>query len=871
MKKSILLTSAVSLSMLAGQAYGQETNADEPVAILDTIQIYGTRAENQNIIDAKRGSDGISDFLSADDIGKLPDLNIAESLRRIPGVTSIFDEDRGRFVVVRGLNSNLNYVTIDGIGIATTDSFGGTGRKVNLEVIPASAVSQLEVRKTFTPEVDSGAIGGYVNLKTRSAYDVSGEYLVAEAGINHFTFDDVPGDNSYAGDPYEAIGFQFDGTYSNTFGLNDEFGLVVSGSFLRTSRDEAKDIQAGERYYDDAGNRLTPVATDGTVNPDWNGFVAPEEVRSYDYTNRIEDYGLNVKGEFRPNERLYMSLLAMYYAETQQETRNTVQFQGLDGISNQTATSGDMVIPGNGVRIGWNRNNLERENKGLIFKTDYAFSDLSEVSFVTGWTYNNFDDYMPLIDFRGAPTNPSISYTQTSSDPQTFTFNVADVSGVLDPSTYSLVSYFENYRFSEEDVYDTKLDYRWNDGGDGWSFGAGAEYRTIDRSRDNARTEYIEDGSSMADYALQTGYAPQQLNISLLWIDALPFLDTVPQTLPVDQARTTSRMYQDDFNYVEDTLALYGMASYAGENWKLTGGLRLEDVSNDARFPGEVLTDPFIARSGGYDKILPSAVFSYNFTNELRLKLGASQSVGRPNPGDVARRERRNDVNLTISRGNPDLQPRESTNLDVGLEYFFPDGSGLLSGAVFYKDIEKEIFTATSQQTIDGQIYDVSQPSNARGAEVSGIELGFIKNSFGFLPTPFDGLGFSGNVTFVDGEIEVTEDFTFDRLVEQSEVSGNATVFYNWNDRAEARLSYNLWGDYHDSISTNPANARGWDDFNTIDLTLRYTVNDHVDVKFKARNLLDESRVRIRGLDRSALHEEVMFGQSFFFDVIYKF
>jgi len=856
---------AMSLLAMSIAAQAQETQPTEEVVV------FGARAENTNIINEKLKTDGIADFLSADDIGRLPDLNIAESLRRIPGVTSIFDEDRGRFVVVRGLNPNLNYVTIDGIGIATTDSFGGTGRRVNLEVIPATAVSALEVRKTFTPEIDAGAIGGYVNLRTRSAYDTDGTYFVVTGGLNHFTYSDVPGDNSYDGDPYSNLGSQLDVTYADTFGDNNEFGLVLAGSWLSTSRDESKDIQAGERYYDAEGNRLNPTLNDGSVNPAWNGFTAPEEVRSYDYTNKIEDYGLNLKGEYRPSDSLYMSLMGFFYVEGQQETRNTVQFQGLDGVTNQTATSGDMVIPNNGVRIGWNRNNLDRENQGLIFSTDFHLSDKSVINFKTGWTYNNFEDYQPLIEYRGLPANPAISYSQTDSGPRIHTFNVADVSGVLDPSNYALQTYFESYRFSEEDVTDTKLDYAFNQGGAGLGFQVGAQYRSIDRTRDNARTIYDADGSSMAEYALQTKFQPRQLNFPLLWIDALPFLDQVPAGLEVNEGATADREAIDDFNYVEDTMAFYGMASFTADNWKLSGGLRFEDVSTESTAPGEDLGAPFVSRSGGYDAVLPSAVFSYDFSDQLRMKIGASQSMGRPNPGDIAQRERRNDVNQTISRGNPDLQPRESTNFDIGLEYFFGDGNGLLSAVLFTKDIDKEIFTLGSTETIDGVEYEVSQPENAESAELTGVELGYIHNSFSFLP----GLGFSGNLTYVDGETayqDANGDFqTFDRLLEQSELSGNATVFYIWQDRAEARLSYNFWGDYHDTIQAQPYNARGWDDFQTLDLTLRYDFTDQLDVKFKARNMLDENRVRIRGIDQQNLHEEVIFGRSFFIDVTYAY
>ena len=869
--KSILFIGAATAALIAqsGPSLAQDAS------VTDEIVVIGTRAQNAKIIEEKRDTSGIADFLSQDEIGRLPDLNIAESLRRIPGVTSIFDEDRGRFVVVRGLNPNLNYVTIDGLGVATTDSFGGTGRRVNLEVIPSSAVSTLEVRKTFTPEIDGGAIGGYVNLRTRSAYDADGTYFVIDGGLNYFTFQDVPDLVNYAGDLSGGLGGQAEATYSQTFGANDQFGVVFAGHFLQTKRDELKDIQADERYYDATGARVDPILADGSVNPVWNGFTAPEEVRRYTYTNRVRNWGLSGKAEYQPSETFYASIFGYYFAEGQQETRQTVQLQSLDGISNQTATSGDMNI--GRVQIGWNRNPLDRQNYGAIFSADWTPAERHVVSVRSGWSYNDFEDFSPVIDYRGLPANPAISYTVEETDPRVFGYNVADVAGLNDPSNYGLAVYFENSRFSREDVYDTKIDYAFNRSLDDYGFGIqiGGEFRRIDRERDNARTIFETDGSPLTQFAVQTDYQPGYINFPLLWVDGPAFVDTYASTLPIDVAATADRAVREDFQYVEDTFAGYGLVSYRTERFEIIGGLRYEDVSTEATAPGTLVSDPFVTREGGYDKLLPSVVASYNLTDDLRLKAAFSQSVGRANPGDAAQRESVDLVNNTIRRGNPDIQPRESDNFDVALEYFFPGGDGLFSVAFFHKNISNEIFTLTEVENIGGVDFDVTTPRNAEGADLTGVEVGLIKNTFDFLPAPFDGFGFNGNFTYVDGEIafiNAAGDFeTSDRLVEQSRWSGNASLFYNWNNVFETRLSYNYWGKYIDSLASRPWQARGWDAFETLDLSMRYNISDNFLLKFEGRNLLNNNRDRIRGLDLVNLHEEVEFGQSFFAGFAYSY
>lgn len=872
-----LALSALAIACAATPASAQNAGPQTaPATSVEEVVVTGARAENANIVDEKRKSDGVADFFSADESGQLPDLNIAETLRRIPGVTSIFDEDRGRFVTVRGLSASLNYITIEGIGIATTDDFAGTGRKVNLEVIPSSAVGLLEVRKTFTPEVDGGAIGGYVNLHTRSAFDTRKRFLLIEGGVNRQTYKDVPGDNSYKGPLKSPWGGQFDITLADRFGRDEQFGVVLSGHFKQDSRDESKNIQASEQYFDSAGKVVDPILAGGQVNPAWNGFVAPAEVRSYDYTNRVRDYGGLAKFEFRSGG-LYASATGFYYAEGQQETRNTVQLHSLATITSQTATSGALRV--GDARIGWNRNNLDRENYGVILKGS-AERGRHQARLTAGWTYNNFNDWQPLIDYRGVPTataDRGISYSVVTTDPARNSFTLTNPQAFLNPAIYQLRGYTEQTRFASENVYDGRFDYGFNNqrGDQGLGVGAGAEYRRIDRVRDNTLIEYVPDRSLMTPYALQTDFQPCWLNYPLLWINAQAFLDNKAHTLPVNAANTLTRSTQDDFRYVEDSTAVYAFLTHAGARHKFIGGVRYENVDTLAIAPGENLSAAFLRRKGNYDKVLPSATFAYDLSDSLRLKLGASRSLGRPDPGDVAQRQRRDDANFTISRGNPDLKPRTATNLDLALEYYFPGRNGLFSVAVFSKDIKDEIFVQKATEVIDGSNYVVTQPRNAEGSKVRGIEAGLIYNRFDFLPKPFDGLGLNANVTYVDGQIAYLnaagQRTVLHRLVDQSRWFGNAALFYGFSDKAEVRLSYNYWGKYQDAITDEPETTQGWASFNTVDVSASYAVNDHMKLKFKARNILNNDRTRIRGIGLSDLYEETEYGNTYYLTVQYKF
>lgn len=862
---SVLAVACVAAPARAQEVPQDATQADNTPAPSDII-VTGSRFQTQKTIEAKRKSLTVVDTSSQDDIGALPDQNVAESLRRIPGVTSPLDEDEGRFVVVRGIDPSLNFVGLDGLSLATTDDFAGGGRRVNLEVIPGRAVEELQVYKTFTADLDAGAIGGVVNLVPRSAWDSKKTYFVADAGANYFTYGDVPGVNSLGGPKNARVSGEGDFVFSKVFGSHDQFGIVLSGGYQQKQRDESKDIQPQELYFTAAGKTTTPDKSN------WNGYTVPGEFSFYSYTNRVRDYGGSVRLEWRPSSSVYTSLLLYDYKKGESESRNRNRVLSFKTPTNVTPTSGDLVATSS--RIGYNFNTLDRNNLGAQWRTSATVARNTDLDFRAGYSFNNFNDYEPSIEYRYTP-NKKIHY-DTSTFINTYTLDAAD--SYNNPANYKLNTWQQKYRYAREQTYDARLDLAHNirAGDTGFGYQAGASWRRLERRVNNSYFNYKSDNSLMTGYSLLPGFVPPGDPYPVMWIDARKFIDDVAPRLAADRALSAQNSLLEDFQYREDVTALYGSAAYATDNFRAIAGLRYDHVDTLARSPQElkgVLQPDLVATKGHYQHLLPSLNLLYAVSPDFRIKAAYSRSLGRPNPADLAQVEDRDDVNLTISRGNPNLRPRVADNLDLAFEKYFAGKDGLFSVAFFYKHIKDNIFTLETQETIDGSVYDVTEPVNADAAHMKGVEVALIDNRLRFLPGPFRLLGFSANATYVDGSMAYRTDAgvrTVDRLPFQTTWSGNAALFYNWKGN-ELRVAANYQGEYLDGLGASYWLDSGWKPYTTVDVTARFALTDHLKLKLEARNIGDQNRYHIRGIDLSDLYETVEFGRSYFAKLTYVF
>jgi iron complex outermembrane receptor protein len=341
------------------------------------------------------------------------------------------------------------------------------------------------------------------------------------------------------------------------------------------------------------------------------------------------------------------------------------------------------------------------------------------------------------------------------------------------------------------------------------------------------------------------------------------------------------------------------MGQYAGENFRVVGGFRQENTDWDAssRLNGQEDAE-IIARSGKYDDLLPSIVYSYDFSDRLKLRLAYGKTLGRPDAGDLAASETlpEDDGNGNFRRSNPNLKPRRSNNIDAALEYYFDDGGSIIAFGVFTKDIKDEIFVLRDTYTytyldpandIEDGVADgvyneavITQPMNAGTAGVDGFELSIVKSSFDFLPGVWSNLGAQFSWTHTDGSLEIVDADgvvirDVDSMAFQPENVLNAALFFE-GERLSARVAYLHSDKYYNSFDNSAATLPNgdsyyeddrWDSFDKIDLHFAYDINENFRAFFDVSNLTSEARVRRYGEDR--LRESVDNGRSLWLGVSY--
>ncbi|WOE75198.1 TonB-dependent receptor [Alterisphingorhabdus coralli] len=824
----------------------EDASGEEGIIQGETIVVTGTRARGREELNKKVERDVVSDSLSQDEIAAVPDFNVADALRRIPGVAAEFDEDEGRFVNVRGIDANLNYVTFDGIGVPSSGSFGGGGRNVNIEFFPSTAVKRLDVYKTFTPDMDGSSIGGYVDVVTRSAFDSDDPtFLVARVTGSYFTANDIAEDS----DEQEQA-FRLESTFSQRFGAEDEFGIVLTGLYGQRPREQ---------------DRLFTV---GGIENRFDNVTPPTRFDSSLTSNNQERYGGNGKFEYSKND-VYASVGGYFYRQQENEVRyrNNLRFSANDLIE----TGPDQAQLANGrMELNFDDFPIRTQGFGVQGHFEALIGDRVNFDADIGWAEQNFDHDTPALVFR-TPFVPELGVDIDASTtvPTRSTFN--DPSYFRDPENYALSFIRQRDLNTDEQVLNALMNIGYNNlaGDRGFGFKTGIAYRNLERVRDNEEFRFSADefnelsaNTSLAPLLANDNFTSDYSPDAFLFYDGQAvnaFFDSL--NIPRDDRRSTT----PDFNYEEDIIGAYGMVTYRTDNLDIIAGVRYEHTDFRAGAQAEVQ-----AVSGSFDNFLPSINVKWELANNLFLRGAYSRTLGRPNPNDLAvttidtPAEETDEGIRRIRRGNPDLQPRISDNFDLSLEYYFNNGEGLLSAAIFRKEIDGDIFFTETEGELDGEPVIFAQNTNASNSMVQGLELQAYVGTMPFLPPVLQGLGFSGNVTFLDGETTFLDGTTLDRRIRQADLIANASLFYNTGD-FEARVVYNYTDDF--LIRAN----RTDDGFEQIDASLRYYITDNFLVSLEGRNLTNSRRRQWTGENFDLLFGETIIGRQFHLGLTFRY
>ncbi len=840
--------------LLLGEGAAQNTTSDllppaaaNDVLQLDAMAVTGTTLRSQEEIENRRESLQIADSLTMDELGHLGDENLADALVRLPGVSTmqtLYGEQEASYVSIRGISPDLNFVSFDGITMFSTANDGDGLRRVDLNLIPTQISRTTRVFKSFTADLDAGAIGGVTNIEPysglmdRKTANLSFQ-LRQETGEAKY----VPADNSLGDFKDRPLGGAAKGLYVNRFGRDGRFGVVVSGVYRDRNYTYTKTNPNGRVFY---------TATGATASSDlsnWDGLHPfPTLYRPMDYTKHSESYGGSAQFEYKLSDAWHVSLLGFGYRQNEDQNLNQFFIEQFSGLERLSPEIGRFKIGRNRSSFSYDR--FEQETRGIILKAIGRFADDSSLEIRAGRYLNEFYDQDLTATYA---FNPSASYATFDMSNQKDQVTVENYEPMVNPANFRLNAAADNLVDSEVDSKEARIDYKKNYTARsvGWGFAAGLDYRQTKAERDGTTVTYTNNSSPMGDVGFVPDFISRDYAYPVLWVDYATFAQNVKPNLAINKNNSNNNSWLSDYFYEERLLAAYTSLQYGlpYSKTKFIAGARYDRLEFDALSPLDttgLLDGTFTPYEGSWENVLPSASVIHYFTADLRLKAAFSQSLGRPQFDDIAQAERRDTEDLTITRGNPNLQPRHADNYDLTLEYFF-GREGIVAVSGFYKNITDDIYTMTATEDVDGDgvLWTTRSPQNASTSKMRGLEFVVTHNAIPGLPGFLEKqVGVSLNYTKLWGEMDYLSGNDFvhlDSLQYQPDWMANATVFYKFpNRKGEFRIAYNLSGERPISLGASAMTTYWLREQQQLDLGFRYSISRKLIVRFHVNNLTEE-------------------------------
>ena len=861
------VVSAVALALL-GAAFGAQAQQQKP-QVLDTITVTGIRASVEKSLETKRNADGVTEVISAEDIGKMPDKNVADSLQRVPGVTISsqsggsggFDEnDR---VSMRGTNPSLTQTLVNGHAIASGDWFvldqvGLVGRSVSFSLLPSELVSQVIVRKSATADLVEGGVAGAVDIITRKPLQFS-RPLTLEGSIGG-VYADLPDKT----DP------QLNALINWKNAANNVGVMVQAFSEKRHLRRDGQEILGYAT--------ISPTSALATARPDLANVAYPTLIGSALFEQERERKGGLIDVQVRPTPELELDFSAFRsHMEATNYNRNWM-FWGSRVIggdnripSSYTVTNGTLtsaVFP----NVGAPGANAQYAIVDEIYRPG-TFSETQFFNFDLKWqaTRNlTFTGQIGSTTGKGETPKQAVFEGDVFNTGATYSMN-----GIGSPVDVSFPS-------GNPSVFTgTSLD---------WIFGA-SPAKTKDKEKyfkvdgewgfDRGAFNNIKFGGRWAEHTRDTQQVAQGPNFAADPFNAANLPAWNGETYPSDfgdrlggnfprnvwmlspgelerwgdiysnRDPLVRQFWPGEFALKEKVSAAYVMANFEGPNWSGNAGVRLvrteERVTVNVAIPGSVCgalapcpqvpgaitTSAFgsfyqTVVANDYNDVLPSANFKLDLGAGKVLRFAAARTMARPDYSALGGSITADDITLTGNGGNPNLKPIRSTNLDAAFEWYYAPRS-LFQVGLFYMDLSNYVAFGTYQTELLNirdnafRTYTISAPTNSKG-KIKGLELGW-QQPLG------NGFGVMANYTHADAEEDGGQD-----LVGASKSTYNLGAYFeNWG--FGARLNYTYRSKFF--VGLDRSTPQYQDDTGILSLSLNYNIRDNISIYFDALNLND--------------------------------
>lgn len=833
------------------------------------IIVTGIRQSLGAARDIKRNAVQFVDAIVSDDIGKLPDRNVAESLSRVSGIQVDRGIAEGTNVSVRGLRQNVylfngrEIVDATGRGGIGLDQLGSSTYGI-LSLVPSELISRLEVTKLAGADDIAGALGGIVDINTRKPLDGPSS-IAARAGASYDSLTKKPS--------YEMFGL-----VSQKF-AGDTLGVLVSASYGRRKlSQQGLDTFSGYTQF-----------TSGGVTRFGHSDARPEEI-----TETRTKFGLDGVIQWKPAPGVEITLDSFYSKLISDRERYWISFNPQTGLTNATYSPNNVLISGTSTAPVLTNSEFaytKADTWSSALNGKFDVSDRIEAS--AELSYNRSTSSYDQNYLRLQPLTtitPSTSFDFSKGDLGAYSISGINLS---DPSQLRFTILFDNLYRAKTEATAARTD---------WSMKLGEGF--LDKLNIGLRAQKLDTrvNPSLADIRPTGGIVATSLaqyltlhsnpdfaqgdfaglprsflaaNGSIaggcgVWTNVAAISQAAACLNPTQTATALAGTYRIKENFTE---------GYAKLDFKVEGALDLAG-NIGVRYLHRDMTSigNLIGATGGVtpttfkrndDEWLPSATVKMNVAEGLILRLGAAKVVAFPNTADLNNGVTLNNTAVFVngvqttpgtgSGGAPNLNPFKANQFDASLEYYF-GRQALFSVGLFYKDVSTFIVAKQSAETFNNVNYLINRKINGDGAKVKGIEA-LLQLPFYFLPGALDGFGIVATYSYIDSSTPIRD--AVGRVLAFPGLSKNNANLVGYYEKGPVsfRVAYNWRDDY--LVGLSGANTGIYNDaYTDLSTTFRYDISKNFSLNLEANNLLNQHQRTYDG-SPEALRTNLFFGRMY--------
>lgn len=844
------IASAVAILVMSSAMSAQAQNKPEekPADQVQTVTVKGVRAALQQSLTQKRNADSVVEVVTAEDIGKMPDKNVADAISRLPGVnTQSSAGGEGGFgendrVSLRGTSPSLQQTLFNGHAIATGDWFvlnqigGSVGRSTSFSLLPSELVSSVVVKKSATADLVEGGVSGAIDVITRRPLDMKNN-LTLEASVQA---------------NYNDLSKKTQPQLSALFGWKNDtktFGVIVQAfSEKQEIRRDGQEILGYEA--------ISATSNAGKAIPALVGVKVPTFIGASLFTQTKKREGGAFDMEFKPSKELTLDLNG-FYSKLDAANQNTNHLAGIrnsitDGKqipTNYTVRNGTLISGNFAVNSG-EVDNIYRPDAGgesyyIDFNGKYKVNKDLTLSGKLGYTHGIGWDRGDVYYQNNVAGG--VNYMLNGLNPATVSFPGGNTTV---PGSTAWIGGGEAQSVDKEKY--SQLDGEWRiASGLIDSFKFGARFTTHNRTAEHpveAGPNWAGQGTDIAGPAWSGQQYPSDFGSNLggglpsnfFRYDGAAIAAWAANPAARNTAYPARHRWSDEFQLEERTKAVYGMLNLTGDMW--SGNVGLRAVKTDSKTTVNLAggTAPITSSLFGpytptvynrsYTDYLPSANIRFDISRELVVRAAIAKTIARPDYSALGGSVSLNDDALSGSGGNVNLNPVRSNNFEVSTEWYFAPKSALSVG-LFYMDLKSIVAQGTTNATYfnikqgKNAVYQITSPFNTSGTN-QGMEVSLqlpIADHFGTL----------ANYTYADGKLADGSE-----LLNSSKSTYNLTGFYE-NDKFSARLSYNYRSAYKAGVDRGASQHVAGS--GTMAASLNYNINDKLTITFDALNLTNET------------------------------